>query len=78
MYFLQKKLFAWRFSSSESWSHDPFSKVDAFFLFPLGGLTPLAGVAAMASPDTVRAMLDAACDPNPQPCGVGHGASDEG
>ncbi|CAK9011108.1 unnamed protein product [Durusdinium trenchii] len=37
------------------------------------GLTPLAGVAAMASPDTVRAMLDAAYDPNPQPCGVGHG-----
>lgn len=39
------------------------------------GLTPLSGVAAMASPETVRAMLEARCDPNPTPRGVGHGVS---
>ena len=37
------------------------------------GLTPLSGVAAMASPETVKAMLEARCDPNPAPRGVGHG-----
>jgi len=37
------------------------------------GLTPLSGVAAMASPATMKAMLEARCDPNPEPRGIGHG-----
>lgn len=37
------------------------------------GLTPLSGVSAMASPATVKAMLEARCDPNPEPRGIGHG-----
>ena len=48
-----------------------------FAFLPFSGLTPLSGVSAMASPATVKAMLEARCDPNPEPRGIGHGTSNE-
>ena len=47
------------------------------FAFSFSGLTPLSGVSAMASSATVKAMLEARCDPNPEPRGIGHGTSNE-
>lgn len=48
-----------------------------FAFSSFSGLTPLSGVSAMASPATVKAMLEARCDPNPEPRGIGHGTLNE-